>query len=214
MPPVELCQYRSRLEVKSGEEIGRPAAFVVVGSSLRGSRAHRQEGLRAIQGLNLGLLIHAQHQRTVWRIQVKAYDVAHLLDELRIGGQLESLTAMGLQTEGSPNAADRALGQPRPLSERSRAPMRSVRRRGLQRQCQHPLDSGIRYATRRAWTRLVEQSSQPVTDKPLPPFAHRLMSDPKLRRHTLVRFILRTRQDDPRPQGQSLRRLPAARPLA
>lgn len=56
MPAVELRQYRSRLEVKRGEEIGRPAAFVVVGSSLRGSRAHRQEGLRAIQGLNLGLI--------------------------------------------------------------------------------------------------------------------------------------------------------------
>src|SRR5579863_2934673 len=107
-------------------------------------------------------------------------------------GSVDSLKVSlrwGCKPKARQIAADRTLGQPGALSERPRAPMRSVRRGGFQRQGQHALDGGIGDASRRAWTRFVEQSSQPVTDKPLSPLADGLMGDSELRRHPLVRVV-------------------------
>ena len=69
------------------------------GCSLRRSRAHRQRRLGAIERLNLRLLVHAQDHRVVGRVEVQPDDVAHLLDEERIGGQLEGLRQMRLDPE-------------------------------------------------------------------------------------------------------------------
>jgi hypothetical protein len=63
--------------------------LVVVRAPLDLPRAHRQQGLRAIEGLHLRFLIHAQHQGVLGRIHVLADDIAHLVDEQRIGGQLK-----------------------------------------------------------------------------------------------------------------------------
>jgi len=41
--------------------------------------------LVAFQGLNLRLLVDAQRERVVWRIQVQADDVPNLLDQERVG---------------------------------------------------------------------------------------------------------------------------------
>src|SRR2546427_7869836 len=41
--------------------------------------------------------------------QIQAHDVAHLVDELRVGRELEGLGAVRLQPEGAPDAADRTL---------------------------------------------------------------------------------------------------------
>ena len=48
--------------------------------------------------------IDAEHQRTIRRVEVEADDVAHLLDEQRIGRQLEGLAAVRLQRERPPDA--------------------------------------------------------------------------------------------------------------
>src|SRR5512144_2295510 len=44
------------------------------------------------------------YQRALRRVEVEADDVAHLLDEQRVGGQLEGLAAVRLQRERPPNA--------------------------------------------------------------------------------------------------------------
>jgi hypothetical protein len=74
-------------------------ADVVVRAPLGLSRAHRQKRLCAIaiEGLDLRVLIHAKHRSSLGRIEVKAYDVAHLLDEQRIARELEGFCAMRLQ---------------------------------------------------------------------------------------------------------------------
>ena len=63
-----------------------------------------------VERLNLALLIHAQDHRALGRRHVEPDDVAHLLNKLRIGGELESLESLGavrLQTKGSPDTMDR-----------------------------------------------------------------------------------------------------------
>lgn len=45
------------------------------------------------------LLVHAQRHSVRWRAQVQAHDVTHLLYEVRIGGELETLAAVRLQAK-------------------------------------------------------------------------------------------------------------------
>ena len=48
----------------------------------------------------MGLLVGVQHDGGVGRVQVQPDDVPHLVDELRIGRQLEVLGEVGLEAEG------------------------------------------------------------------------------------------------------------------
>jgi hypothetical protein len=71
-------------------------ADIVVAAPRGGSGQDRQARCGAVQRLELGLLIHAQHQRRLWRVQVEPHDVADLVDELRVGRQLPVWTRCGL----------------------------------------------------------------------------------------------------------------------
>src|SRR5215471_14545571 len=82
--------------------------------------------------LNLALLVHAEDQRVIGRVQVEPHDVAHFLDEQRVGRQFEGLGAMRLQAEGAPNAADGHTTEPAGLSQTAGAPMGLPARRAFQ----------------------------------------------------------------------------------
>ena len=79
-------------------------AFVVVRSSLHLARLHRQQRLRAVERLDLRLLIDAEHGRVRRGIQIEADDISDFLDEERIRRQLEGLAPMRLQPNRAPNA--------------------------------------------------------------------------------------------------------------
>jgi hypothetical protein len=64
---MELADNFATLGVQRGEERGRPMPRVVVGPALDLPRPHRQHGLRAIERLDLGFFVDAQHQRVVRR---------------------------------------------------------------------------------------------------------------------------------------------------
>ena len=70
-------------------------SLVVMGDALDVIKAHRQQGLRTFQGLHLALLIDAQDQRLVRRIQREPHNVAQLLDEERVGGELKGFATVG-----------------------------------------------------------------------------------------------------------------------
>src|SRR5437660_9542872 len=89
MPPVELAEDLAGLEIEGRKQRGRAVAFVVVGPTLDLARAHWQQRLRPIERLNLRLLVHAEHDRMLGRIHVQAHHVTHLVDQQRIGRQLE-----------------------------------------------------------------------------------------------------------------------------
>jgi hypothetical protein len=62
-----------------------------------GAGEHRQVRCGAIERLDLPLLIHAQHDRALGRVEVQPDDVVDLVDEQRVLGQLERLLAVRLQ---------------------------------------------------------------------------------------------------------------------
>jgi hypothetical protein len=49
----------------------------------------RQHRRRAVERLDLRLLVDAEHDRRLGRVEVEADDVSDLVDELRIRGELE-----------------------------------------------------------------------------------------------------------------------------
>ena len=72
---------------------------------LAASFLQRQSGGGPIQGLYLGLLIGAQNQRMLPRIQVQADDCFQLLGKLRITTYLEGLEQMRLEFVRVPDAS-------------------------------------------------------------------------------------------------------------
>ena len=94
VPGLALGQDRAVECVERRKQRRRPVAHVVVGDTFDVAKAHRQQRLRALQRLALALLVDAKHQRVLRRAHVQADDVAKLLDEERIGGELEGLAAV------------------------------------------------------------------------------------------------------------------------
>ena len=58
---------------------------------------HRQAGLRAVERLDLALLVDGDHHGMARRVHVEADDIVELGDKVRIGRTLEGLDAMRLQ---------------------------------------------------------------------------------------------------------------------
>ena len=53
-------------------------ARVIVGPPLHLPGPHGQQWLRAIQGLNLGFLVDAQHERLIRRVEVQPHDAPEM----------------------------------------------------------------------------------------------------------------------------------------
>ena len=72
-------------DVQRGEQVERAVSQVVVRLPLRLAEVHRQDRLRPLERLDLGLLVEGKHDRVVRRVHVKPDDVADLVHDLRIG---------------------------------------------------------------------------------------------------------------------------------
>jgi hypothetical protein len=64
---------------------------------------HRQHGLGPVRRLDLRFLVDAEHQSPFGRVQIQADDIVDLVDDVRIGRQLEGLRAVRLQAERPPD---------------------------------------------------------------------------------------------------------------
>jgi hypothetical protein len=95
------------------------------------AESHRQDRLRSIQRLNLALFVNTEHQRVIGRVEREPYDIAHLLDETRIGGELESARAMRLNGKSLKEAMNGGFRNPALLGRFPDGPMGS--RLGLSR---------------------------------------------------------------------------------
>src|SRR3989441_6751741 len=104
VPVVELADDLARRNVQGGEERGGAVTGVIVGPPLHLPGPHGQQRLRAIQRLDLGFLVDAQHERLIRRIEVEPHDVPHLVDEQRVLRQLERLHPVRAQAERAPDA--------------------------------------------------------------------------------------------------------------
>ena len=125
--------------VERGEQRGGAVALVVVGHGAEPALLHRQAGLGAVERLDLALLVDRQHDGMGRRIDVEPDDVAQLVDELRVVGELELPTPVRLQPVRAPDALHRAgadadspvpsvarsSGSSRPADRRASAPPRA-----------------------------------------------------------------------------------------
>ncbi len=80
--------------IQRGEQSGRAVAFVVVGHGGAAPALPAAGRAGYDQRFNLALLVGAQHQRVLRRIEIQANDVFQLLGERRIVADLESVHAM------------------------------------------------------------------------------------------------------------------------
>jgi hypothetical protein len=89
--------------IERREERGSSVPAVVVSAQLGQSRTHRQDWLGPVQGLDLALIVGAEDERPLRRIEIQPNDVAHLLHQLRISVQLEGVRTVRLEPEGAPD---------------------------------------------------------------------------------------------------------------
>ena len=183
-------------DIERGEQIQGPVPDVIVRPSLGLAEVHRQDGLRALQRLDLRLLVDGEDHRIRRRRHVQADDVPDLLHELRIRRDLETLGAMRLQPERPPDAADHRVTDARRLGHGPCAPVRLARRRRLERLHDDGLDLLIGDRAGRADARFVIQPLEPALDELAAPLRHRGFRRPQAAGHGRVRGV-DTRQHDP-----------------
>ena len=110
---VALANHLTGPGVQSSEEGRGAVAHVIMGAPLGLARTQGQKRPGAVQGLDLGLLVHAQDQRPVRRVEVEPHNIPHLLDEEGVRRQLEGLGAVGLQRERHARCGSRCCGSDR-----------------------------------------------------------------------------------------------------
>ena len=187
----------TRGDVERGEQRSGAVANVIVGAPLGHTRHHREHRLLAVERLDLAFLIHAQDERTVWRRQVEPNDVADLVDELRVGGQLEGLGPVRLEGERAPDATDGGMRQAGILRHRTDRPVRRVARLLAERALDHIGHAFVLDAARPARARLIDETVEPVLREPAAPLAHGVLVDAELGRHCLAGQSVRAAQNDP-----------------
>ena len=129
---VQRPDHLAGRDVERGVQARGAVADVVVAGPRGGAGQHREHRLGAVEGLDLGLLVHAQHQRPFGRVEVEPDDVADLVDEQRVFRQLPRSSLCG----ASPNARHTRdtvdWRHPQVRGHRPGRPVRRVRRCGLQ----------------------------------------------------------------------------------
>ena len=197
-------------DVQGGEE-GGAMADVAVRDALDVAEPQGQEGLGALQGLALALLVDAQDQSMVGRIQIETDDVADLLDEEGIGGELEVLLPMGLEVEGGPEALDRGLLDPGGFGHGTVGPVRAaVGGWGLERLPDQGHGGVVRDRARPARAVFVVEAHEALAAEAFAPTADCLAADAEPLGHRRVVQALGTQQHDPGAAHQA--RGQAARP--
>jgi hypothetical protein len=123
MPAVAFPNDFAGSDVQRREQRRRTVAFVIAGSLLGETRPQWQDWLSAVQRLHLRLLVGAQDDCMVWRVDVKTHNVPDLLCKIRIGRQRERFRSVRLQSKTMPDPHDRALTQSDLACQRTRAPL-------------------------------------------------------------------------------------------
>ncbi len=164
----------ARCHVERRVEVGGAASHVVMGAPFGEPRTQREHRCGAVERLDLGLLVDAEHEGRVGRVDVEAHDVADLVHEERVGRELEGLDQMRFQPEGPPDPRDRRLAHPGRLGHRAGRPVRGVSRRLLERldddqlHASSPVCAGHRAEVRRA----IPRAARPGTSSAISSRCH------------------------------------------
>ena len=126
---------------------------------------------------------NTEHQRAVGRRQIEPDDVADLVHEVRITGELEGLAAMRLQAERTPDAPDRRVRQSGLLRHRAQRPVGGVGRGGAQRPLDHLGDPLVCESPWPSRPGFVRQALDAVLDEAAAPLPHGVLVHAELGRH-------------------------------
>ena len=140
MPLHVAADYGPVEHIERRKERGRPVALIVVRHSSGPSLLERQAGLGSVEGLDLAFLVERQDDRVGGRRDIKADDVAELVDELRIIGKLELPNAVRLEAMGAPDPVNRTGADPRFAGHQRGRPVGRLTRRRLTRPGRYPGD--------------------------------------------------------------------------
>ena len=187
-------------------------ADILVRAALGRARPHREQRLCAIERLNLTLLVDAEHERLAFSIHVQPDDVAHLLDEPRVGRELERPGAVRLEVERTPDARHRRLAQAELFGERARAPVRRVLGLGLERTRHDHVHASVVDRPRPSGARLVVEPFEPALGEALSPRLHGRTADAELGADLRVVEPVGRGEHDARPRREGLGGLPPPRP--
>src|SRR5215471_10707259 len=147
--------------------------LIIMGLTSRNSRRQGQNRFGPIQRLDLALFIHAQDNGPVRWIEIKGYDISHLLHELWVFGEFEILHTMRLQSERMPDPNDSILRETCLRSHQPSAPVRAVRGHRFQRLGYDLFNLLVRNLPRCADPWLIQQAVQTELPKSFPPLADR-----------------------------------------
>jgi len=155
-------EHGSSSDAQSREQSGRAMADIIMSHTLDISPAHGQDGLGAVQGLNLAFFIDTEHEGVIGWVQVQADNVAHLFDKERIGGQLKTTCPVGLHAGGLKHAMHGGTGDATGVGGLPNAPVRAVGRGAGKRAFEQRRDLIIVDRAGPTGTQLVIESGQPV----------------------------------------------------
>jgi len=214
-PPFEVSGlHLARGDFQGGKEGGGAVAFVVVAAAHEGLAVGKpQPALRALQCLNMGLLVHAQHQGILRRIQVQSDDVGGLPGEFRICADAPGpppLQVNPVKAQDLPDVVGTHIAQVT-RQERPGPDAVALRRRLIQ--CLQDAPLGPRIIPHRlARTRRIAKPFQTIHGKAPAPLAYARRSRLHFPRHRHAGRARAQPQDHPSALAHAALRLARTRP--
>ena len=159
----------------------------------------RQHRRGPVQGLDLGLLVNADHHRVIRGCQIQTHDVANLGFQVRVGAELERLDPVRLDLPLTPDPRHRCERDAQLSSQEPGRPVRDPQPRWRaavigQRRHHH---IGLADLRRPARPRLILQRRDPASLIPIPPADYRRPRHPHRPRDLSVRHAAGGQQHHP-----------------
>ena len=200
MTRVTLTDDRSLEHIESGEQCGGAVALVIVCHRTGASLLHRESGLGAVKGLDLRLLVDAEDQGVLWGIEIQPDDVAQLLNEMLVVGQLEGTHQMRFKFVGMPDALHGGVAHPGVLGHGARRPMRGLLGHSMHGVIDNAFDEFSPVVRFSSSPRAVEEAGHALLDEAVPPFRHRVRAGAQLLGDVAVLHALGGQQHDARSE--------------
>ncbi len=106
MPLVALPEDPPLDHLQRSDQVRGTVASIVVGLALGNARSEGKDRRGSVERLDLGPLVHAQHERMLGRIEVEGHDVPKFLLEVAVGAELVVGAPMGLEATDPPDPRD------------------------------------------------------------------------------------------------------------
>ncbi len=200
-------------QVEGCEPGGSAVALVIVSEGAATALLEGQARLGAVKSLDLTLLIHAQHQRLVRRIEIEPDDVGQLLDQVLVAAELEGLEPRWFKAVLLPDALRRGLAQPLSAVHAAGAPVSCLGRGSVQGRLHHGAYFLRRYGRLASRTgSILFKSGQSQGQKTLSPELDRRPRHSQNLGNVLIRNPIGSQGNDLGPHHLAIRQVPASHP--